>query len=68
MFTIIDVVFKPIDTLACRQRNDIAISSYPSMLYLFVDSLFEFGVVKYFVYHARITAILNSDLFSCMSL
>jgi len=35
---------------------------------LFVDTLFDFGVVENFVYRARISVILTSDLFSCMSL
>ena len=48
----------------------IAISGCPSKSHLFVDNdtFFEFGVVKNFVYRARITVILTSDLFSCMSL
>jgi len=41
----------------------IAISGYQSM-----SHLFEFGVVDNFVYRARITAILTSDLFICMTL
>jgi len=43
----------------------IAISGYPSMLHLFVDTFFEFDVVDNFVYRARITVILTSDLFGC---
>jgi len=46
----------------------IAISGYPSMSDLFVGTFFEFGVVDNFVYRARITVILTSDLFACMSL
>ena len=46
----------------------IAISGCPSMSHLFVDTFFELGVVENFVYHARITVILTSDFFSCMSL
>jgi len=38
------------------------------MLHLFVDTFFEFGVVDNFVYRVRITVILTSDLFGCMSL
>ena len=38
------------------------------MSHLFVDTFFEFGVVENFVYRARITVILTSDLFGCMSL
>ena len=45
-----------------------AISGYPSMSHLFVDTFFEFGVVDNFVYRARITVILTSDSFGCMSL
>jgi len=41
---------------------------YPSTSRLFVGTLFEFGVVENFVYRARITVILTSDLFGCMSL
>jgi len=37
------------------------------MSHLFVDTFFEFGVVDNFVYRARITVILTSDLFGCMS-
>jgi len=36
-----------------------------SMSYIFMDTFFEFGVVKNFVYHARITVVLTSDLFGC---
>ena len=39
----------------------IAIFGYP----LFVDTFFEFGVVDNFVYCARITVTLTSDLFGC---
>jgi len=46
----------------------IAISGYPSMSHLFVDIFYEFGVVESFVYRARITVILTSDLFGCISL
>ena len=46
----------------------VVISGYPSMSHLFVDTFFEFGVVDNFVYRARITVILTSDLFGCMSL
>ena len=46
----------------------IAISGCPSMSHLFVDTFFNFGVVKNFVYNARITVILTLDLFGCMSL
>jgi len=46
----------------------IAISDYPSMSHLFVDAFFDFGVVENDVYRARITVILTSDLFGCMSL
>jgi len=46
----------------------IAISGYPSISHLFVDTFFEFGVVDNFVYRYRITVILTSDLFGCMSL
>jgi len=46
----------------------IAISGWPSMSHLFVDTFLEFGVVENFVYCARIAAILTSDLFGCMSL
>jgi len=46
----------------------IAISGCPPMSHLFVDTFFEFGVVENFVYRARITVILTSDLFGCMSL
>jgi len=46
----------------------IAISGYPSMSHLFVDTVFEFGVVDNFVYCYRITVILTSDFFVCMSL
>ena len=35
---------------------------------IYLCSLFEFGVVENFVYSARITVILTSDLFGCMSL
>jgi len=45
-----------------------AISGYPSMSHLFVDTFFHFDVVKNFVYHARTTVILISYLFGCMSL
>jgi len=38
------------------------------MSHLSVDTLFEFSVVENFVYRARITVILTSDLFRCMSL
>jgi len=48
--------------------SHIAISRYPSMSHLFVDTFFEFGVVDNFVYRARITVILTSDLFGRMSL
>jgi len=42
----------------------IAISGYPSMSHLFVDTFFEFGVVGNFIYRSRITVILTSeDLF-----
>ena len=41
----------------------IAISSYLPMSHLYVDTLFEFGVVENFVYRARITVILTSDYF-----
>jgi len=34
-----------------------AISGCPSMSHLFVDTVFEFGVVEDFVYRARITVI-----------
>ena len=46
----------------------IVISGYPSMSHLFADTFFEFGMVDNFVYRARITVILTSDLFGCMSL
>jgi len=47
----------------------IAISGGPSMSYSFVDTFFEFGVVENFVFfRARITVILTSDSFGCMSL
>ena len=46
----------------------IAISSYPSMSHLFVDTFFEIGLVDNFVYRARVTIILTSDSFGCMSL
>ena len=46
----------------------ITISGCPSMSHLFVDTFFEFGMVENFVYRARITAILASDLFVCVSL
>jgi len=46
----------------------IAISGYPSMSHLFVNTFFDFGVVENFVYRARISVILTSDLFGCMSL
>ena len=36
--------------------------------HLFLDTFFEFGVVSNFVYRARITVILTSDSFGCMSL
>ena len=39
--------------------GDIAISGYPSMSHLFVDTFFDFGVVENFVYRARITVILQ---------
>ena len=45
-----------------------AIFGCPSMSHLFVDTLFGFGVVESIVYRARITVILTSDLFGCMSL
>ena len=48
--------------------SHIAISGYPSMSHLFVDTFFEFGVVDSFVYRARITVMLTSDSFGCMSL
>jgi len=32
-----------------------------------LDTFFEFGMVDIFVYRARITVILTSDLFGCMS-
>jgi len=38
------------------------------MSHLFVDTFYVFGVVENFVYSARITAILTSYLFGCMSL
>jgi len=48
----------------------VAISGYPSMSHLFVNTFFDFVVVENFVYRARITVILTStsDLFGCMSL
>ena len=48
----------------------IAISGYPSMSHLFVDTFFDFGVVENFVYRARIPVILKPtlDLFNCMSM
>ena len=46
----------------------IALSGNLSMLYLFVDTFFDFDVVENFVYRSRITVILTSDLFGCMSL
>jgi len=48
----------------------IAISRYPSMLHLFVDTFFEFCVVENFACRARITVILRptSDLFGSMSM
>jgi len=46
----------------------IAISCYPSMSHLFMDTFFDFGVVENYVYRARITVILTSHLFGCMSL
>ena len=46
----------------------IAISGCPSMSYLFVGTFFDFGVVENFVFRARITVILTSDSFGCMSL
>jgi len=46
----------------------IAICGYPSMSHLFMDTFFEFGMVENFVYRARITVILTSDLFGCMSM
>jgi len=48
----------------------IAISGYPPRSHLFVYTFFEFGVVENFVYRARITVTLTSDLFDsdCMSL
>jgi len=45
--------------------DHIAISGYPSMSHLFMNTFFEFGVVKNFVQRARVTAILsdlNDDL------
>ena len=48
--------------------SHIAISGCPSMSHLFVDTIFEFGMVENFVYRARITVILTSDLFGCMNL
>jgi len=48
-------------------NGHIAISGYPSMSHLFVDTLLEFGVVvDNFVYRARITVILTSDSFGCI--
>jgi len=44
----------------------VAISGYPSMSHLLLDTFFGFGVVEKFVYRARITVILTSDLFGCM--
>ena len=46
----------------------VAISGYPSMSHLFVDTFCEIGVVDNFVYRARITIILTSGSFGCMSL
>ena len=46
----------------------IAISGCQTMSHLLVDTFFEFGMVENFVYRARITVILTSDLFICMSL
>jgi len=46
----------------------IAISGYPSMSHLYLNTFFDFGVVENFVYRARITVILTSDLFGCVSL
>jgi len=45
--------------------GQIAISGYLPMSLLFVDTFFEFGVVDNFVYRARITVILTSDLLGC---
>jgi len=38
-------------------HGHIAISGYPSMSHLFLDTFFGFGVVENFVYRARITVI-----------
>ena len=46
----------------------IAISGYPSVSRLFVDTFLEFYVVDNIVYRTRITVILTSDSFGCMSL
>jgi len=50
--------------------GNIAISGYPSMLHLFANTFFDFGVIENFVYLDRITVILRptSHLFGCMSL
>jgi len=46
----------------------IVISGYTSMSHLFVNTLFEFGVVENFVYRTRTAVMLTSDLFGCVSL
>jgi len=61
----------------CHTVEDTSTSALDSHALLFLvvrqcrilsDTFFEFGVVENFVYRARITVILTSDLFSCMSL
>jgi len=44
----------------------IAVSGCLSMSHLFVDTFFEFGVVKNFVYRARITVILILQIYSAV--
>jgi len=46
----------------------IAISGYPSMLHLFVNTFLDFDLFENFVYRANITVILSTDLFGCMNL
>jgi len=47
--------------------HDIAISVCPSMLHLFVNTFLKFAVVENFASAARITIILISEAFGCVS-
>jgi len=46
--------------------SHIAISGWPSISHLFVDTFFEFGVVEDFVYRSRITVILIFQIYSAV--